>query len=206
MKTTSQRIRDRAKRITQAQLNNMLMTDLESLKGSFITEVARVSDYEEAIANAINVSLQHNPTYVAGDLDRQPFRIAFSDQLRNQLLRYRAPVGDEEHCAAIERVSDALSKDYGGILIGGRLRIGTTQKALNLLLKTMWCLEQDWPAPPHCPVDRIILEEAGIYGNWTQLDSIGTYRHWISGIRYCAKGQGFESVAEWELCAWQGEK
>ena len=180
----------------------MLMTDLESQKSGFIAERARVQNREEAIANAITASLQHNPTYVEGEVDRQSFRNGFSSHLNDLLARYCDTVEDDEHCAVIQQVSNELSQEFGGILIGGRLRIGTTQKALNLLLKTMWCLETEWPTPPHCPVDRIVLESAGIYGNWTQLNSIGTYRDWISRIREYAKIQGFESIAEWEVGAW----
>ena len=100
-------------------------------------------------------------------------------------------------------MADALSSDYKGDLVLGRLRIGTVQKALNLYLKTVWCMEPSWPTPPHCPVDRIILERAGINGSWTKLDSMSTYCEWIERLRKHASGNGFDSVAEWELCAWQ---
>ena len=115
---------------------------------------------------------------------------------------YREGVEEVDHLRTISQLANSMSSDHAEVLIGGRLRIGTAQKALNLFLKTMWCLESDFATPPHCPVDGIVLKESAIWGSWTQLDSIDTYSEWISIIQRRAKLGGFDSIAEWELAIW----
>jgi len=168
--------------------------DIQAQKSKFIHKV--LAD------NAILAALQRNKTYVAGDIDSGPFRAAFADRLIDQTDRYAASVGDDDHCSVIDQIAADLSTEFANILVEGRLRIGTVQKALNLYLKTLWCMDRHRPAPPHCPIDRRVLEEAGIDKNWTQLVSIEEYREWIEEIRRCAIRSGFDSVAEWELCYW----
>jgi hypothetical protein len=55
------------------------------------------------------------------------------------------------------------------------------------------------PEPPHCPVDRIILEKLGDPRNWTQLDDIKEYQEIIESIRKLA---GDKSPSEWENDEW----
>jgi len=156
--------------------------------------------------NSVLAALQRNKTYAAGDINSGSFRAAFAGQLIAQSDRYASVIEDEEHCNVIVEITDKLSSDFGAILIDGRLRIGTAQKALNLYLKTLWVMDPNRPTPPHCPIDRRILEIAGIWENWTQLDSIDTYRVWIETIRAHALREGFENLAEWELCSWSVDR
>jgi hypothetical protein len=78
------------------------------------------------------------------------------------------------------------------------LRFGTSQKAFNLYLKFLWRLGYI-PAPPHCPVDGVILRSAGISGSWTQSNSSAEYLRWINALRQHA---GPKSLAEWEYGEW----
>ena len=153
--------------------------------------------------NAILAALQRNKTYDSGDIDSGPFRAAFADQLILQNDRSSTAVED---CDVIKQIADNLSAEFGAILIGRQLRIGTVQKGLNLYLKTVWCMESGWPTPPHCPIDRKILEVAGINESWTKLDSLATYCVWIEKLRARALGEGFKNLAEWELCVWQSDR
>ena len=41
----------------------------------------------------------------------------------------------------IVALSEGLSEDHADILAGKRFRVGTAQKALNLYLKYLWCLQ-----------------------------------------------------------------
>lgn len=108
-------------------------------------------------------------------------------------------VSEIEHEANIIALADALSAGHGDILINRRFRIGTSQKALNLYLKFLWCLGKLPNVPHHCPVDRVVLSDIPLNGSWTQLDDISTYRNWVSSIRQTA---GAISVPEWELEVW----
>ena len=79
-------------------------------------------------------------------------------------------------------------------------RIGSAQKLLNLQLKYLWCLgmiEQ----PPHCPIDSIILNVAGVTDKgWTNMNCVGCYQEMIDIMkREASKISPFLSLAGWEL-------
>lgn len=115
-------------------------------------------------------------------------------QPRFHRRQFRLPVFD----------ADDLSSDFAPLFRAGRFRIGLAQKALNLYLKYLWCAGFA-ARPPHCPVDAIILEAAGIRDAtpWTRLDSIEEYVRLIHRLRDGTKGQ---PIAEWELAAWSAKK
>ena len=74
-------------------------------------------------------------------------------------------------------------------------------KLLNLQLKYLWCAGMV-KKPPHCPVDRIILEKTKLRGkcNWTEIDSIERYEEVIQVFTEQADSEGFKHIADWELC------
>jgi hypothetical protein len=129
--------------------------------------------------------------------ERNQFRLALRRWLENAAEQYRAPVTDDHHIANIDNLAKTLSKQQARALNGSRFRIGSAQKALNLYLKMLWCLERI-PMPPHCPFDRIVLSHVpGCEGlNWTQLDSLSDYEHIVQCARSVANGV---PLAEWEL-------
>lgn len=180
------------------------MDVLEAAKKKFVVEVAQVSSPEGAATNALNFAFRRNPTY-SPDCSweqRSEFRGAFALRLLALTDSYRQATSDSDHCARIVELSDSLSRTHGKALDQGRLRIGTTQKALNLFLKTVWCLDPTFPSPPHCPVDSIVLQAAGLWGSWTKLDSISTYQDWVDGIRRHSTSRGYQSISSWELLEW----
>jgi len=75
-------------------------------------------------------------------------------------------------------------------------------------LKYLWCLG-DIPVPPHCPIDRGIIDQLDIPKqerkkyDWTKLDKIEDYRHLIGLCCKKAKMGKRESIAEWELAIWR---
>lgn len=83
------------------------------------------------------------------------------------------------------------------ILKNGTYKYGVAQKLLNLALKYYWCLGYI-PEPPHCPVDRIIIDKTQLKGkvNWTEIEDEHEYRQVIEAVRKIA---GTESLARWEL-------
>ncbi|MFZ4508991.1 MAG: hypothetical protein ACOYON_14980 [Fimbriimonas sp.] len=176
---------------------------LVAAQRAFIERIG-VASVEASAQNMLKPALQHNPTYVpsADPTDKALFRRDFAQRVFSLTEAYRIGMSENDHVAQIVQMADELSADHARILKNGRLRIGTVQKALNIHLKTVWCLGPTFPEPPHCPVDRIVLQAAGLSGSWTQLDSIQTYQEWIELLREFAVAQGYASLGQWELSAW----
>ena len=171
------------------------MTGLSQRKDRFLVRT-RVHSQQAALDNALAAALQHNRTYsTLFGTARAGFRSSLKGQLLDRGLLYCSPVSDEAHVANIEGIAEALSEKHHEILEGGRLRIGTAQKALNLYLKFMWCLDPYRPTPPHCPVDGVVLAAARIPGAWTRLDLLELYLDWIRQLRTLA--------SEWATPIWQ---
>jgi hypothetical protein len=162
--------------------------------------VTRVSGEPSAMSNAVASALGRNKTYddAVGSQQRAEFRSTFASILRSEAKAYVQSVSDNQHYAAIERISSEMSRSFVRALVGGRLRYGTSQKAFNLYLKFLWRLGQI-PSPPHCPVDSIVLRNAGIAAAWTKSDSEAEYRGWIATLKSVAHPA---SLADWEYQVW----
>ena len=159
-----------------------------------------VKTEEGAMRETLKSALGRNKVYAreeAGD-ERAEFRREWARLFREDSKRYTHPVSDLEHCESIRRVSDELSRRFGGFLINGRLRYGTSQKALNLYLKYLWRLGKT-NTPPHCPIDSTVLAEGGVTGLWTKSDSEKQYMEWIDELKRRAKPR---CLAEWEHEVW----
>lgn len=130
---------------------------------------------------------------------REPFRLSLRLILENLAENYTTQVDDQTHISNIERLASDLSLTYRSILDGGRFRIGSAQKALNLYLKYLWCMGQV-VTPPHCPFDSVIIGRLPGHEaeKWTQLDCIETYKNLVSSARAEAEKIGL-CIAEWEL-------
>ncbi len=185
----------------QSMGNGDVSIQMDVAKRHFIENVVEDESPDLAAKNAIIAALQHNKTYTIPHIDGTQFRNAFSDQLLRIGDQYRVKVSDADHCANIVALSNDLSRNFGDVLINSKLRIGTVQKALNLYLKSLWCLGL-LPTPPHCPLDGIVLQRVKIKGNWTELDCIETYKTWIDQVKLHSEARGFRNISEWELVAW----
>jgi hypothetical protein len=152
------------------------------------------------MSNAISSALQRNPTYEGwcDDSHREGFREELARQIRSEAQRYVAPVSEPDLCGAIRRISEAVSQRWGKYLTNGRLKYGTAKKAFNLYLKFLWRLGKA-TTPPHCPIDRTVLQASGINDAWTQRDSERQHLEWINRISLRAKAL---SLAEWEYGLW----
>lgn len=75
--------------------------------------------------------------------------------------------------------------------------MGVAQKLVNVHLKYLWTAGF-CPEPPHCPIDGIIRDIAGIDYTWTQSDSIEEYKVAIAKLKTLAEEKGF-TLAQWEL-------
>jgi hypothetical protein len=126
----------------------------------------------------------------------------FQDKLfgflsREVIPKYRDRVEEEQHYEQIDDLI-ACANNAGKQVLGDRgYKYGIAQKLLNLFLKYHWCLGTV-AEPPHCPVDRIVIENTTYKGkvNWTDLVGRSQYQMIIEDIRRQAKPQ---SIATWEL-------
>jgi hypothetical protein len=152
------------------------------------------------LSNAIAAALSRNTVYESSCSDerKRAFRRALAKQLQDEALLYARPVSDTEHYRAIRRISDVVSDTCPKTLVGARFRYGTAQKAFNLYLKFLW-RSGAISEPPHCPVDSVMLREAGIDGAWTRCDSEAQYSEWINALR---KQAGQLTLGEWEHRVW----
>jgi hypothetical protein len=158
-------------------------------KENFLSNVA----FGITLAGTAQRGKLYNPASSPGE--RKKFRLALRRSLESLAQRYSHPVSDETNFANIENLSDTLTAEHRNAL-GGRFRIGSAQKALNLYLKMLWCFDRI-PTPPHCPFDRIVLSHVPDCERikWTELDSPSEYRR----IVQCARSVSGGSLAEWEL-------
>jgi hypothetical protein len=152
------------------------------------------------LSNAIAAALSRNAVYEpsCSDEKKGAVRRALADLLRHEALRYATPVSDADHYRAIRRISEILSNTQSTVLIRGRFRYGTAQKAFNLYLKFLWRFGEI-SEPPHCPIDSIVLGKARINGSWTKCDCEGEYMKWVDALKIKAKPL---SLSEWEYKVW----
>jgi hypothetical protein len=120
--------------------------------GDRFLELDRVQTEGDAMTKSFAGALQRNPTYRKGVSERKKkeFRAEWAKLIRQESQRYvqpAQPILDDQHCAAIRSISKRLSDNFADILRDGRLRFGTSQKALNLYLKYLWRLG-NVEAPP----------------------------------------------------------
>src|SRR5229473_6023302 len=169
----------------------------------------------QAIASSIIAAFQHAGVYVAGlkadDPRKNNLRKELAHRLRSLGEKYQEPVTGEQHCRNIEDLADTLTESYKGtgLLKEERFRIGIAQKALNVYLKNLWCLGEITPPPPHCPLDRQIIDKLGLKSSersaydWTKLDDIERYKELISKCAEVARARN-KNIAEWELENYEG--
>jgi len=153
------------------------------------------------LSNTQGASFQRGNMYAknATDEQKKSFQEDFRMRLRGLARSYTKQISDEEHCNTIQDFATQLSQSHHNALANERLRIGTAQKAVNLFLKFLWSVDFI-PEPPHCPVDRIVLEELRDPRNWTQMDDIKEYQEIIASIR---KLPGGKSPSQWEDDLWR---
>ena len=165
---------------------------------------------DQSMINSITGAFQHAGIYISGLPESDPNKKRVRDTLKEQIVKlaksYQNTVTDSDHCSNIEQLANFISSEFHGkgVLRNDRFRIGISQKALNLYLKYLWCLDEI-PTPPHCPIDRIIIQKLGIpqqqqsQYDWTKLDCIQKYKYLISR---CRENLEALSIAEWELQVW----
>jgi len=164
--------------------------------------------HDEIFSLTLMAVVQRGNIYdaTATNNERNQFHIELQRSLNEIAAEYGTYKTDEEHEKNISRLADTLSFLQRAVLREGRFRIGSAQKALNLFLKYLWCLEEI-PPPPHCPFDFGIINKfkrtlpPGVPTKWTELDSIEHYREYVNAARTLARPH---SLAKWELEIYNG--
>ena len=128
------------------------------------------------------------------------FRAAVLQYIEKILIpKYKSACTEADHIANIESLVHYATVAGKEILGDSGYKFGVAQKLLNLLLKYLWCLGHI-AEPPHCPIDRIILNKTALKDrlNWTQIVTAKQYGSAIAAIQTVASKQGL-TLAQWEL-------
>lgn len=152
----------------------------------------------EVWTSAWGASVQRTSLFAEDTKDRKIFREKIRDFFTEQLLnRYENKCPEEQHYQNIDDLVKFGTTALPAVLCDGSYRYGVAQKLLNLTLKYHWCLGRI-PEPPHCPVDRIVIDKTHLRGkvNWTEITDHQQYRVVIAAIKKVA---GRKSLARWEL-------
>ena len=162
---------------------------------------------EIALSNTHSSGFQHACVYTknaaeSDKKDKEAFQECFREKLVELEQAYKNRVSEDEHIQNIQAFADQLSREFPQVLANGKMRTGVAQKAVNVHLKFLWCLE--WiPEPPHCPVDKVVLGAIGNTTRWTKMDGIDPYKDIIAQIREHIQNSGTgKSLAQWELELW----
>lgn len=117
----------------------------------------------------------------------------------NNLKDIHADQREAKLIEQIEWVLTGLNKIKGDLLVDEQPTFGIAQKAMNLTLKYLWCLDL-MEEPPHCPVDSQVLKSVKLAGKVWSLMNKSDYE---SAIQEVKKAAGKKSISTWELDKWR---
>jgi hypothetical protein len=170
----------------------------------------------ELLNLTINGAFQRANVYAVeideGDPRRNDVRRKLKELLRELVSHtYKTEVSEAEHELKIQQLANDLTNEFArdGILRDAEFRIGISQKALNLFLKYLWCVDRI-PMPPHCPFDDMIIAKLCLSDKdkaryrWTKIRSLAEYQFLVERAK-SIKGDKYNSLAEWELAEWPRE-
>ena len=167
----------------------------------------------ELITASINAAFQRAGVYADPqaytDPRRQTLRDKLASLLRDLAAQYTSTVSSEQHKINVAKIATALTEAFKDtdLLRGKRFRIGIAQKAFNLYLKYLWCLDKI-TTPPHCPFDDGIIEKLPLSEQqkkdlqWTALDSLDGYQTLVDAGLEKIKVTKHASLSDWELETW----
>ena len=164
---------------------------------------------QTALFNAIGAAFQRSLIYADGCVNDAKYQLKrdLEKHLRRIEPQYQGNVSSQKHLQTIANIAKEMSGKHARILKNGRLRVGITQKAVNIYPKLLWCY--GWiPEPPHCPIDSVVLAAIGDRRTkWTKMDDIEDYHAVIKRIRAHIRQAGSVlSLSQWELDAWNNRR
>jgi hypothetical protein len=157
------------------------------------------------VTSTLRGALTRNHIYKksANEYDKQQFRYFLGKQLALVLNRILGKkfYSEDDHFKTIETFSNNISNNnkFRKYLLKNELRVGTSQKLINLYWKMAWILKPGIKTPIHCPFDGIIIKELNSSVRnirWTQLNDIKEY---VKLVLAANEIKGRKSIAEWEL-------
>lgn len=144
------------------------------------------------------------PIYsICTEKDRYNINKYLRRQLKEIYQTYKNnSIREDELMKLIESFASDASSNFGNVLFKNKLRIGVSQKIINLFFKYLWCLGLI-EEPPHCPFDSVIKKHLNDNSlvDWTALDNIDDYKKYVAITRMKANDRGI-SIAQWELDCW----
>jgi hypothetical protein len=140
------------------------------------------------------------------DLEKTKFRKDFAEAIIKASKKIISSKPNQRNILikAINEIVTTL-ETHKRILAKNQPSFGIAQKALNLFLKYLWCLEipNISKCPPHCPIDSQVLDEIKKgrekKPKWFHFNQ-KAYETAIDKIQHEIKPQ---LLAEWELSKWE---
>ena len=147
---------------------------------------------------ALSTRAEASPIYLETCTPAQ--RNAFHDAIRSELTAIEGTysngrVAEDLHCDYIESLTHRITRAHRSCLHGSKFRFGIAQKLVNLHLKYLW-VSDVIGEPPHCPIDGIVRDLAGLTYDWTTSNSRQEYEQTIAALKRHAEPR---SLAVWEL-------
>jgi len=154
---------------------------------------------------AWNASVQRANLYKkTNDEEKNEFKSLIKTYIEKDILKHYQGNNctEERHYKNLSALVNYGNEIAGNKILKDKYRYGIAQKLLNLYLKYLWCIKLIH-TPPHCPIDRIIINKLKLKCNWTQINDEKYYRRIIEKIKKTIKldeeHSPNESIAEWEL-------
>lgn len=163
------------------------------------------------MSRSIAASVQHNSLYVPGisPEEKEAVRCAWRSFLLGIIGKYKKQQTVDEYERDILKLQDQMNIQFKHEFYqmphsiyktDPGFRISHAQKSISVFLKHLWCMDEV-DTPPQCPVDRVVLEMAGLKydkAKWGYVNSIEEHRRKID-LLISAKNNDQESLAVWEL-------
>lgn len=153
---------------------------------------------------AWNASVQranlYNKKSKVDNKTKSKFRASIISYVEDEIFQsYKDGCSENQHYKNIESLIAKANSLNLGILGPEGYKFGVAQKLLNLSLKYMWCLGHI-AEPPHCPVDRIIINKTNLKGkvNWTDIKDRNAYEAVIDEIKKLSSAKSI-TPSRWEL-------
>ena len=173
-----------------------------SISAMAINEKQRIFLVSEFWMLSWNASVQRVELYNenTSETKKKDFRNRVIGWIEKELLeQYSSEIDSEKHEENLEKLIQKGSEFGKDILKDGKYPLSVAQKLLNLQLKYLWCYNIK-AKPPHCPVDRIIMNQLRPKDRkpWTKIKKLSEYKTIISKLEQIAD-QNDQSLADWEL-------
>ncbi len=152
---------------------------------------------------SLNAAFQRNKIYKNKPSKEE--EKAFKEYLRQYMEKWLSDTNsndsysDKDHYRAIVNLSNIISRKFNFLLARNSLKIGTSQKLLNVYWKANWIFRKGIKEPIHCPFDGIIIRKLPAEVkkiSWTKIKNIQQYKALVNTARSISNGQ---SLAVWEL-------